>query len=178
MTAAPGLPRWSLFRIYPADNEIMRIDSIDSNQDGRWFPSRETMAVSESANIDDVRWQLWEISDGIPIAIEKRDDENYYWRIPDQVQTELTCTVRFPGSSMNAEIFDGPNEFRELQLSYITGPHPLAEAPLPNDRWITHDAEVVSCPPMSENFEENSAQILFSGISQGSRTENPELPVG
>jgi hypothetical protein len=43
------------------------------------------------------------------------------------------------------------------------------------DRWVTQDAEVLTYPPMPEDFVEQSAQLLFSGISQGVRKPNPEV---
>jgi hypothetical protein len=56
------------------------------------------------------------------------------------------------------------------------GIKPLAETPVGKDIWVTHDAEVLSCPPMSEEFVEHNAQLLFSGISQGQRVPNHEPP--
>jgi hypothetical protein len=60
----------------------------------------------------------------------------------------------------------------------VAGIRPLAEAPVPKDRWISPDAEVVSYPPMPNEVVEHSAQILFSGVSQGARVPHPEIPGG
>jgi hypothetical protein len=58
------------------------------------------------------------------------------------------------------------------------GGKPLAKTPVGKDMWVTHDAEVLTCPPMPEEFAGQSAQLLFSGISQGVRTPNPEIAGG
>jgi hypothetical protein len=58
------------------------------------------------------------------------------------------------------------------------GMKPLAELPVQKDRWATHDPEVLTYPPMSQEFAEHSAQLLFSGISQRARVPNPGVAGG
>jgi hypothetical protein len=52
----------------------------------------------------------------------------------------------------------------------------LAEAPTPKDVWISPDDQVVSAPPTPNEFCENHASLLFSGVAQGVPASNPEIP--
>jgi hypothetical protein len=59
-----------------------------------------------------------------------------------------------------------------------SGLTPLAEAPIPKDLWISPDVQVVSAPPLPNELSERSAELLFSGVAQGVRALNPEIPDG
>jgi hypothetical protein len=54
----------------------------------------------------------------------------------------------------------------------------LAEAPVPKDLWISPEAEVVSYQPVPNELSEHHANLLFSGVAQGIRAPNPEIPGG
>jgi hypothetical protein len=53
---------------------------------------------------------------------------------------------------------------------------PLAEEALPKDRWISPDAEVITCPPVDDDASDGYPNVLFSGVNQGIREPHPELP--
>jgi hypothetical protein len=55
---------------------------------------------------------------------------------------------------------------------------PLPEAPIPKDPWISPEAEVVTYPPIQDELIEHHANLLFSGVAQGVRAPNPEIPGG
>jgi hypothetical protein len=55
---------------------------------------------------------------------------------------------------------------------------PLPEAPVPKDRWISPGADVISHPPFPNEVSESHAGLLFSGVAQGIRAPNPEIPGG
>jgi hypothetical protein len=55
---------------------------------------------------------------------------------------------------------------------------PLAELRLAKDRWVRHDAEVLTYRPMPTEEAENSAHLLFGGITHGDRIPNPEVAGG
>jgi hypothetical protein len=53
----------------------------------------------------------------------------------------------------------------------------LAEIPIPKDRRITEDAEVISYPPMPDEFAPKSARVLF-GRELQARYPDPEVSGG
>jgi hypothetical protein len=55
---------------------------------------------------------------------------------------------------------------------------PLAEAPVPTDLWISAEAQVVSYPAISNDLSKHHATFLVSGVAQGVRAPNPEIPGG
>jgi hypothetical protein len=54
---------------------------------------------------------------------------------------------------------------------------PLAEAPIPKDKWFTDDVIALSYPPVPDQFAEQSAGILFGGRLQ-ERYPDPEVQGG
>jgi hypothetical protein len=47
------------------------------------------------------------------------------------------------------------------------GMRPLAEAPVPKDRWIGPEGEVVSYPPVPNELALGCANLFFAGDIQG-----------
>jgi hypothetical protein len=81
---------------------------------------------------------------------------------------EYVLRMRYQGNLL--KIWFMQKEFAEAGLK------PLAEAPTPKDGWISAEAEVVSCPPIPDEYAEARANPLFSGVVQGIRALNPEIP--
>jgi hypothetical protein len=55
--------------------------------------------------------------------------------------------------------------------------YPLAEAPMPKDKWIAPEAEALMAPPLPFPIEEMAA-ALFSGVVQEPPIPNPEMGGG
>jgi hypothetical protein len=55
---------------------------------------------------------------------------------------------------------------------------PLAEEAMPKHRWIRPDPEVITCPPVWDEVADNYANFPVSGIAQGAREPDPEIPGG
>jgi hypothetical protein len=54
---------------------------------------------------------------------------------------------------------------------------PLAEAPVPKDKWVSTEAVVLTYPPMPDQYAQKSAELLFGGRSQ-ERYDDPEVQGG
>jgi hypothetical protein len=54
---------------------------------------------------------------------------------------------------------------------------PLAESPIPKDKWVTNEAFALSYPPMSDDVSRKSAFIPFEGRLQD-RHDDPEVQGG
>jgi hypothetical protein len=54
---------------------------------------------------------------------------------------------------------------------------PLAETPVPKDKWVSHEAVVLTYPPMPDQYVPNSSQILLEGHLQ-ERYPDPEVQGG
>jgi hypothetical protein len=58
------------------------------------------------------------------------------------------------------------------------GIRPLAEAAHVKDKWVTHDAEVMTYPPMSEELARDSVHQVLAKAKSCDRNPNPEIPGG
>jgi hypothetical protein len=56
---------------------------------------------------------------------------------------------------------------------------PLAENPMPKDKWVSHDVIALTYPPMEDPFVSNSARILFGEQARlQERYPDPEVQGG
>jgi hypothetical protein len=67
--------------------------------------------------------------------------------------------------------------FTAEELALSGHDEPLAEIPVPKDRWITEDAEVISYRPMPGEFAPNSARVSF-GRELQAHNSDPEVAGG
>jgi hypothetical protein len=54
---------------------------------------------------------------------------------------------------------------------------PLAEAPVPKDKWVSNEAVVLRYPPMPDEYAESSPALLF-GERKQERYDDPEVHGG
>jgi hypothetical protein len=67
--------------------------------------------------------------------------------------------------------------FRMPYQGNMLGMVPLAEAPVPKDRWISPEAEVLLYQPIKNEEADDYSELLLSGVVQEVRV-NPEIPGG
>jgi hypothetical protein len=89
----------------------------------------------------------------------------------DNAAMRFIFRMRYQGNTLR--VWFTPEEVVAARID-----KPLPELPLAKDRWVTHDAEVLTYPPMTDEPAVNSAQLLFNGATQGDRFPNPEVAGG
>jgi hypothetical protein len=146
----------------------------------------QTALVGVSIHVDNQLVEYWLETQINPIADEP--SEQYVDNLRDQWLSELTAM-----SPMTAQYFQDMGIEYSIRMRYQgnvlriwfapraqtqIGLVPLAEEAIPKERWISPEAEVITYPPVPDDVAGNYANVLFSGLAQGTRDSNPEIPGG
>jgi hypothetical protein len=151
-----------------------------------WAQAAQTAFVGISFKADNYQVEYW-----LPIQLQPLADEplaNYITQLQNQSQAELATIARMITQFLvGVEIqyvFKMRSKHGTLRVWFAPkdqfdgGVRPLAEASVPEDRWVAQEVEVLPYPPMPEEHVEASAHMLFEGKIQGHRHPNPEIPGG
>jgi hypothetical protein len=88
----------------------------------------------------------------------------------DKPERDFSYGMRYEGNALKVWFIPTANMTSGLDK-------PLAETPVPTDKWVSTEAIVLTYPPMPDQYAQHSAQILFGGQTQ-ERYDDPDVQGG
>jgi hypothetical protein len=148
-----------------------------------WAHANQPIAVGISTAIENHTVEYWtnltldsipeEVPEVYPLAIQALWLERLHDLSPkiaaecERLGTDYVFKMRCQANALRAW-------FTPPALAQACLTQPLAEAPIPKDKWFSNEAMVASYSPMPDLHAAKSAQISFEGRTQ-QRYDDPEI---